>query len=173
MNQMNRNYFNRAGKVCALLASAFVVAACGSGSGGGDDSSEVVGKGGRGPQFSVDVSAYCGNPGEEVVDTDGYTVLHVFDDDNVVIFLSNESNDSGPIKDYVDTLEIQCYEKVGKGQDGYDELGDKIEVPGADFGKLERKCAAEPGTEIKATVTAEDAQLRKVLSDTCEEVVLY
>ena len=128
---------------------------------------------GKGPQFSVEVSAYCGNPGDVVYDIDGYTVLHTFDDDNLVIFLSNESDDSGPIKNAVDTLEIQCYEKTAKGKDGYTDLGDTIEAPGAGFGKLERKCAAESGTEIKATVTVVDADLRKSVSDTCDEVVLY
>jgi hypothetical protein len=128
---------------------------------------------GKGPQFSVDVSAYCGNPDDIVYDTDGYTVLHTFDDDNLVIFLSNESDDSGPIKDEVAMLEIQCYEKVGKGRNGYDELGDKITREPADFGKLVRNCPAESGTEIKATVTVKDTALKKNVSDTCEEVILY
>ena len=155
-----------------LNSSKFLTAACALALGVAGTGQAAPGNG-NGPQLSVDVSAYCGNPGEVVLDTDGYTVLHTFDDDNLVIFLSNESNDSGPIKDYVDALEVQCYEKVGKGKAGYDELGDKIEVPGAGFGKLERKCAADPGTEIKATVTVSDALLRKDASDTCEEVVLY
>ena len=173
MNAKNRKYFNTAGKVCTLLASALLVAACGSGGGGGDDDVQEVADKGRGPQFSVEVSAYCGNPGDVVLDTDGYTILHTFDEDNVVVFLSNESGDNGLVKDYVETLEIQCYEKTAQGKDGYTDLGDTIELTGEGFGKLERKCAAESGTEIKATVTVIDADLRKSVSDTCEEIVLY
>ena len=176
MNQTNRKYFNMAGKVCILLVGTILVAACG-GSGGGDEDVQGVADKGQGPRFSVDVSAHCGNPYDVVYDID-LNPIHTFTDEgyeagNVVIFLSNESDDSGPIKDYVDTLEIQCYEKVGKGKDGY-EVTDTIAVPGAEFTKHVRNCPGGSGTEIKAMVTVVDADLhKKTVSDNCEEVVLY
>jgi hypothetical protein len=177
MNQTNRKYFNMAGKVCILLVGTILVAACG-GSGGGDEDVQGVADRGQGPRFSVDVSAHCGNPYDVVYDID-LNPIHTFTDEgyeagNVVIFLSNESDDSGPIKENVAMLEIQCYEKVGKGKDGYEKFGDKIEIAPADFGKLVRNCPSESGTEIKATVTVIDADLHKgTVSDNCEEVVLY
>ena len=173
MNQMNRNYFNMTGKVCVMLASALVVAACGSGGGGGDDEDgQVVGEL-KGPQFSLDVETFCGDPVAVEYDIDGIPV-NTFNQ-NVAVRLTDVSDDNGPEDAAVGKVTVECTAAVkrGRGKPAQVNFG-TIMLPDPDIGVINATCPLdnlpEGATEWKARATASDGDVRRVVSDNCEEV---
>ena len=138
------------------------------------------GNSGNTPQLSVDVAAYCGNPGDQVLDESGL-VIHTFgyggelDDENVVVFFDDTSGDfdpENPPSFEPTSLTVECLKRTGKGKFGYTPTTQTHGVTG--FGKYEFKCSVDIGSgdELTVTATAEGESLREPLSDTCEEVIL-
>jgi ABC-type cobalt transport system substrate-binding protein len=138
------------------------------------------GNSGNTPQLSVDVAAYCGNPGDQVLDESG-AVIHTFgyggelDDENVVVFFDDTSGDfdpENPPSFEPTSLEVECLKRTTKGKFGYTPTGQTHGVTG--FGKYEFNCSVniESGDELKVTVTAEGESLDESRSDNCEEVIL-
>ena len=176
MNQTNRNYCGIAARVCALLASALVIAACGS-SGGDDAAAEVAGKG---PQFSLEVEAFCGNPAMvPIYDADGTVIIGYEDptDTNVAVRLTDVSDDNGPEGAIVGNLTIECTAAVKNGRGKPDDVpfaSISIDDPG--FGIIEATCPLgslpEGATEWKASATASGGDVRRVVMDTCDEIAV-
>ena len=97
----------------------------------------------RGPQFSLDVEAFCGDP--------------------VAVRLE------------VGLLTIECLAAVKSGKGKPDQVNfATIQIPDPGFGVIDATCplgSLPPGaTEWKATATASDGDVRRPVSDTCEEV---
>lgn len=110
------------------------------------------------PQFSLDVEAFCGSP---------YV--------NVAVMLTDVSDDNGPADPQVGLLTIECLAAVKSGVGRPDQINfATIQIPDPGFGFIEVECpmgSLPPGaTEWKATATASDGDVRRPVSDTCEEV---
>jgi hypothetical protein len=174
MNQVNRNYFNMAGKVCVMLASALLVAACGSGGGGGDDEEAQVVSELKGPQFSLDVEAFCGDPVAIEYDIEGINTFN----NNVAVRLTDVSDDNGPADPEVGLLTIECTAAVKQpgGKKPDDRLFATIELPDPGFGLIDAICPLgslpEGATEWKATATASGGDVRRDVFDICEEIAV-
>jgi hypothetical protein len=174
MNQTNRKCFNMAGKVCVLLANALLVAACGSG-GGDDDAQEVADRGrGNGPQFSLDIEAFCGDPVAIEYDED-MNPLGTFAQ-NVAVRLTDVSDDNGPAGADVGLVTIECLAAVkpeGGGKPDQVNFA-TILIPDPGFGITDATCPLGSlpagATEWKASATASGGTVRRDVSDSCEEV---
>lgn len=175
MNQMNRNYFNMTGRVCVMLASALVVAACGSGGGGGDDDVQVAGES-KGPQFSLDVETFCGDPVAVEYDIDGIPV-NTFNQ-NVAVRLTDVSDDNGPADPEVGLLTIECTAAVKqpRGKKPDQVVFETITLPDPSFGVIDATCSfgnlPDGATEWKVSAIASGGDVRRDVSDNCEEVAV-
>ena len=170
MKQTKRKYFNITGRICTLLASTLVIAACGSDGGGGQDV-QVADKG-KCPQVSLDVEAFCGNP--VAVEYDMYdNVLNTFEQ-NVAVRLTDVSDDNGPEGAIVGNLTIVCTAavKAGRGKPN-DVTFTTISIDDPGFGVINASCTLDAlpdgATEWKATATATGGDVRLDVGDTCME----
>ncbi len=175
MNQMNRNYFNMTGKVSVMLASVLLVAACGSGGGGGDDDDVQVAAESKGPQFSLDVETFCGDPVAVEYDIDGIPV-NTFNQ-NVAVRLTDVSDDNGPEDATVGEVTVNCMAAVKQGRGKPDQvIFETITLPDPGFGVIDATCSfgnlPEGATEWKATATVSGGDVRRVVSDNCEEIAV-
>ena len=127
-----------------------------------------------GPQFSLDVEAYCGDPNAVKLDEDG-NLIETFNE-NVAVVLTDVSDDNGPADPQVGLLTVECLAavKMGRGKPTQVSFA-TIEIPYPGFGVIDATCPLgslpEGATEWKATATASGGDLRRSLSDTCEEVL--
>jgi hypothetical protein len=127
----------------------------------------------RGPQFSLDVEAFCGDPTAVRLDADG-NVIEVFNQ-NVAVELTDVSDDNGPADPQIGNLNVSCTAavKIGRGKPNQVEFG-SIDIPDPGFGVIDATCPLGSlpvgATEWKATATASGGDLRRPVSDTCEEV---
>ena len=127
----------------------------------------------RGPQFSLDVEAFCGDPVAVRLDEDG-NVIETYNE-NVAVMLTDVSDDNGPAGPEVGLLTIECLAAVKSGKGKPDQVNfATIQIPDPGFGVIDATCplgSLPPGaTEWKATATASDGDVRRPVSDTCEEV---
>ena len=172
-------------KSSKLLTAAFALSlAMGvGGSAFAEHKGTAHGQGGNGPRFSVDVEAFCGEPAmvpiyDEFGDIIGYEEGLGQDGENVAVRLTNVSDDNGPEGAEVGLLTIECLAAVkqgGRGKPSQIGFAD-IEIPLPGFGIVEATCplGALPAgaTEWKARVTASEGDVRREVSDTCEEVAV-
>ena len=128
----------------------------------------------KGPQFSLDVEAFCGDPNAQRLDEDG-NVIEDFPM-NVAVVLTDVSDDNGPADPRVDDLTVDCLAAVKKGRGKpTQEVFWTHQIENPEFGLHNFDCPLdllpEGATEWKATATASGGDLRRSLSDTCEEVL--
>ena len=124
----------------------------------------------RGPQLSVDVDAYCGDP----VAIDPATGAP-FGDTNVAVVITDMSDDNGPEDAVVGKLTVTCTAavKTGRGRPDQEVFWT---TGGSDpgFGTINVTCPLEQlpegATEWKATAEVSGGGLRRAKSDRCEEV---
>jgi hypothetical protein len=127
----------------------------------------------RGPQFSLDVEAFCGDPVAQEFDADG-NVIETFNE-NVAVRLTDVSDDNGPADPQVGLLTVECLAavKTGRGKPTQVNFA-TILIPDPGFGVIDALCPLGMlplnATEWKATATVSGGDLRRPLSDTCEEV---
>jgi hypothetical protein len=127
----------------------------------------------RGPQFSLDVEAFCGDPQAQEFDEDGI-LINTFDE-NVAVRLTDVSDDNGPADPQIGLLTIECLAAVKQGRGKPAQVGfASIDIPDPGFGVIDATCPLGSlpvgATEWKATATASGGDLRRPVSDTCEEV---
>ena len=134
---------------------------------------------GKGPQFSLDTEAFCGDPVAMVPIYDAEGAIIGYEEDvhtNVAVRLTDVSDDNGPEGAAVGLLTIECLAPVkqgGRGKPSQVEFA-TIEIEDPGFGIIEASCplGSLPGgaTEWKARATASDGDVRRPVSDNCEEV---
>lgn len=156
-------------KTTALFASSAVVVAAAMAL-----SSTADARGhGTGPQFSLDIEAFCGDPVAVELDEDG-NVIQMFDE-NVAVRLTDVSDDNGPVDPQVELLTIECLAavKMGRGKPAQVNFA-TILIPAPGFGVIDATCPLgslpADADEWKARATASGGDLRRTVSDTCEEV---
>jgi hypothetical protein len=170
MKQTKRKYFNITGRICTLLASTLVIAACGSDGGGGEDV-QVADKG-KGPQLSIDVEAFCGDPMAMEYEMYGEVMNTITE--NVAVRLTDVSDDNGPEGAIVGNLTIVCTAavKAGRGKPN-DVTFTTISIDDPGFGVINASCPLDAlpdgATEWKATATATGGDVRLDVGDTCME----
>lgn len=127
----------------------------------------------RGPKFGLDVEAFCGDPNAVELDASG-NVVQVFAE-NVAVRLTDDSDDNGPAAPVVGLLTVECLAAVKQGRGRPAQVNfATILIPDPGFGVLDVTCPLgslpDGATEWKATATASDGDVRRPVSDTCEEV---
>lgn len=126
-----------------------------------------------GPKFSLDVESFCGDPMAVEYDADGIP-LNTFNE-NVAVRLTDVSDDNGPADPEVGLLTIECTAavKLGRGKPKQVNFA-TIELPYPGFGVIDATCPLghlpDGATEWKARATASDGNVRRPVSDNCEEV---
>jgi hypothetical protein len=128
---------------------------------------------GRGPQFSLDVEAFCGDPVAVRLDEYG-NVIETFDE-NVAVVLTDVSDDDGPADPQIDLLTVECLAAVKEGRGRPNQVSfATIEIPDPGFGVIDVTCPLgslpNGATEWKARAVASGGDLRRDVSDNCEEV---
>jgi hypothetical protein len=129
----------------------------------------------RGPKFSLVVEAFSGDPVAVRLDEDG-NVIEVFDE-NVAVRLTDVSDDNGPTDPQVGLLTVECLAAVKMGREKPAQVNfATILIPDPGFGVIDATCPLGSlpagATEWKATATASGGDLRRPVSDTCEEVLV-
>jgi hypothetical protein len=133
----------------------------------------IAGVAHAGPQFSLDVETFCGDPVAAEYDADGILLQHF--EENVAVRLTDVSDDNGPVGAAVGLLTIECTAavKMGRGKPAQVNFG-TISLPDPGFGVIDATCPLgnlpEGATEWKARATASDGDVRRPVSDSCEEV---
>jgi hypothetical protein len=127
----------------------------------------------RGPKFSLDVEAFCGDPVAVEYDEDG-NVINTFAE-NVAVRLTDVSDDNGPADPQIGLLTVECLAAVKMGRGKPTQVNFvTIEIPDPGFGVIDATCLLgslpDGATEWKATATASGGDVRRAVSDTCEEV---
>jgi hypothetical protein len=126
-----------------------------------------------GPKFSLDIEAFCGDPNAEELDMYG-NVVNTFDE-NVAVRLTDTSDDNGPADPQVGDLTIECLTPVksGRGKPKQETFA-TILIPDPGFGVIDATCPLgslpEGATEWKARATASGGDVRREVSDNCEEI---
>ena len=132
---------------------------------------------GNGPQFSFDIETFCGDPVAMVPLYDEYGNVIGYDaaTTNVAIRLTDASDDDGPAYDGVGLLTIECTGavKTGRGKPSQVNFSTQLlDDPG--FGVIETSCPLtqlpKGATEWKVRATASGGDVRRAVSDSCEEV---
>jgi hypothetical protein len=127
----------------------------------------------HGPKFSVDVETFCGDPYAVELDEDG-EVLNTFNE-NVAVRVTDVSDDNGPADAEVGLLTIKCTAAVkqGRAKPAQVEFA-TIEIPEPGFGVIDATCPLGSlpagATEWKARAEASGGDVRRPVSDNCEEV---
>ena len=155
-----------------LLALGIAVGSIGSAQAAHKGSEHSQGNNGKGPQFSLDVEAFCGNPVAVEYDMD-YNILNIFEE-NVAVRLTDVSDDNGPEGAIVGNLTIVCTAavKAGRGKPN-DVTFTTISIDDPGFGVINASCPLDAlpdgATEWKATATATGGDVRLDVGDTCME----
>ncbi len=126
-----------------------------------------------GPKLSIDIEAFCGDPKAVEYDANGIPV-NTFNE-NVAVRLTDVSDDDGPVDAAVGEVTIECTAavKMGRGKPAQVNFG-TIVLPDPGFGIIDTTCPLGnlPGgaTEWKARATASGGDVRRPVSDNCEEI---
>ena len=136
------------------------------------------GNNGNGPQFSLDIETFCGVPNAMEIDMYG-NVVNIFNDE-VAVRLTDVSDDNGPADAEVGLLEVECIAavKTGRGKPSQQSFSTQsIWYPDLGVsGQLvfDTSCPLdllpEGATEWKVRATASGGDVRREVSDSCEEV---
>jgi hypothetical protein len=139
------------------------------------------GKGGKGPQLSIDIEVFCGYPTAKEYDMDGNEILDFGTNAAVrVTDVSADANDGNELEDpQVDAVHIMCHAAVkdSPGKPTLEVFSEKLfENPVNDFGVHNFECELGelPGgaTEWKVTAVVTGEQLRRDVFDSCEAVAI-
>jgi hypothetical protein len=165
------------GGILASLLLLLTLSGCGGSGSDGEEGSDIVVKG---PQFSLDVETFCGDPAMvPIYDVDGAVIgyeeglgKHY---ENVAVRLTDVSDDNGPADPEVGLLKIECTAAVkdDRGKPTQTTFA-TILIPTPGFGVIETKCPLgslpDGATEWKASATASDGDVRRDVFDYCEEI---
>ena len=158
------------GGILASLLLSLTLSGCGGTGSDGEGESDIAAKG---PQFSIDIEAFCGDPVAVEKDMDG-NVLNTFNQ-NVAVRLTDVSDDNGPDGAAVGVVTVNCTAavKLSRGKSDQVNFG-TIELPDPGFGVIDATCPLgnlpNGATEWKATAAASGGDVRRDVSDTCEEI---
>ena len=130
-------------------------------------------------KFSLDAEAFCGDPAMvPTYDSDGITIIeHRPMSDNVAVRLTDVSDDNGPEGAEVGLLRIECLAAVKQGRGKPNQFNfATVDIPDPGFGVIEANCPLdslpEGATEWKARATASEGDVRRPVSDNCDEIAV-